>query len=287
MPSILNRPVLARQLVHATISRSSSHDQQPRPPRTVLRDDDLSLELIRLSDYDDGVDVVEALSHAHWPEFLFHTTAIERHWSVLLERFPECQLVIRDLPTGTLVGTANSIPFALGSSNLAARQDGWDGVLRAGTAPDAPPPDTLSALSVLIVPAHRRPGAALLALRGMKQIAREHGFRELVAPVRPTLKHSYPLASFDRYVRWQRSDGEAFDPWIRKHMNLGGAVVGPAWQSMRVEASIADWERWTGMSLPESGSYIIPHALVPVEVDRDTDRALYVEPNLWIRHRVR
>jgi hypothetical protein len=56
---------------------------------------------------------------------------------------------------------------------------------------------------------------------------------------------------------------------------------------MRVEASIADWERWTAIALPESGSYIIPGALTPVNVDRERDRALYLEPNLWIRHSVR
>lgn len=252
----------------------------------MLRDDDLSLELIRLSNYDGGIDAVEALSHAHWPEFLFHTASIQNHWSLLLERFPECQLAIRDVTTGTLVGTANTIPFALGSNDLAARQDGWDGVLRAGTASTAPPPDTLSALSVLLVPAHRRPGAAAFALRGMKEIARDYGFRELVAPVRPTLKHRYPLVPFDRYVRWQQPDGRAFDPWIRKHLAIGGAVVAPASESMRVEARVADWERWAEMQLPESGAYVIPGALVPVEVDREADRAVYVEPNLWIRHRV-
>jgi hypothetical protein len=253
----------------------------------VLRDDHLSLQLTRLSDYDGGIDAFEAISHAHWPEFLFHTAARENQWLLLLERFPECQLAIRDLATGDLVGTANTVPFTLGNTDLAARQDGWDGVLEAGTRERAPRPDTLSALSVLLVPAHRRPGAAAFVIGAMKELARERGFSHLVAPVRPTLKPRYPLTPFERYVSWTRPDGTPFDPWVRTHVGIGGAVVGPAAQSMRVEGSVTDWERWTAIALPESGPYTIPGALVPVDVDRERDNAVYLEPNLWIRHTIR
>jgi hypothetical protein len=249
----------------------------------VLRDHDLSLELIRLSEYDD-LEAVETLPHGHWPEFLFHTPATLRYWPLLTQRFPECQLAIRDLETGQLVGTANTVPFALGDGDLGQRHDGWDGVLQAGTTGAGA--DTLSALNVLLIPSHRRPGAADFVLGAMKAIARERGYDSLVAPVRPTLKHRYPLVSFERYARWQRQDGTPFDPWVRRHVALGGAIVGPALRSMRVDGTVADWERWTGMRLPESGSYVVDGGLVPVEVDRAADRAVYVEPNLWIRHAV-
>ena len=167
----------------------------------------LGLELVRLCD--DGGDpaALDAVSHAVWPEFLFHTAAIDRGWQRLLERFPDCQLAIRDSASGTLVGVANTVPFRLGGGDLAERQDGWDGVLAAATADDAPAPDTLSALGVVILPDHRRPGAADFVLEAMKALARERGFSELVAPVRPTLKHRYPLIDFERYVVWRRPDG--------------------------------------------------------------------------------
>ena len=252
----------------------------------MFSDDQTGLRLIRLSEYDGDLDAVDRLPLGHWPEFLFHTTAIERCWHRLAERFADWQLVVCDLASRELVGTANTVPFALGGVALADRQDGWDGALEAGTAADAPPPDTLSALGVLLVPAHRRPGASAFVLEAMKELARERGFSELVAPVRPTLKPRYPLTPFERYVRWESADGRPFDPWIRRHVQLGGAIAGPCLESMRVEGGVDDWETWTGVALPESGRYVIPGALVPIEVDRERDRALYVEPNLWIRHAV-
>jgi hypothetical protein len=56
---------------------------------------------------------------------------------------------------------------------------------------------------------------------------------------------------------------------------------------MRVTGTVADWERWTQTALPETGSYTIPGALVPVEIDRERDLGEYNEPACWIRHRTR
>jgi hypothetical protein len=39
------------------------------------------------------------------------------------------------------------------------------------------------------------------------------------------------------------------------------------------------------MPLPVSGSYVVPDALNLVEVDREHDRAIYREDNLWVQHR--
>jgi hypothetical protein len=38
------------------------------------------------------------------------------------------------------------------------------------------------------------------------------------------------------------------------------------------------------MAFPESGDYIVPGALVPVQIDRERDLGHYVEPNVWMRH---
>ena len=53
---------------------------------------------------------------------------------------------------------------------------------------------------------------------------------------------------------------------------------------MRIEAPVADWERWTGMSFPEDGEYVVEGGLVPVRFERGV--GLYVEPNVWMRHPV-
>jgi hypothetical protein len=40
------------------------------------------------------------------------------------------------------------------------------------------------------------------------------------------------------------------------------------------------------MAFPESGEYVVEGALVPVRIDRASDRGRYVEPNVWMRHAV-
>jgi hypothetical protein len=44
-------------------------------------------------------------------------------------------------------------------------------------------------------------------------------------------------------------------------------------------AALAD-----GQATPESGAYVLPQALVPIEIDRASGRGRYVEPNVWMRH---
>jgi len=40
------------------------------------------------------------------------------------------------------------------------------------------------------------------------------------------------------------------------------------------------------MAFPDSGSYVVEGALVPVEIDRGKGVGRYVEPNVWMRHTV-
>jgi hypothetical protein len=40
----------------------------------------------------------------------------------------------------------------------------------------------------------------------------------------------------------------------------------------------------TQPALPESGTYVVPGALVPIEIDRERDEGVYVEPNVWMVH---
>jgi hypothetical protein len=119
----------------------------------------------------------------------------------------------------------------------------------------------------------------------MGDIVARHGLTDLVAPVRPTEKHRHPDMPMDRYMAWRRDDGLPFDPWLRAHARAGGELLHPAPEAMRVTAPVADWESWTGMTFPETGSYVVPGALVPVEIDRERDVGDYREPNCWVRHR--
>ena len=51
-----------------------------------------------------------------------------------------------------------------------------------------------------------------------------------------------------------------------------------------VTGTVAKWEEWTEMAFPESGAYAVSGALVPIEIDRERDEGVYVEPNVWMVH---
>ena len=175
---------------------------------------------------------------------------------------------------GEVRAEGNSIP-------VAGMLKTWREVLRTGF--DAAEPDRLCALAILVDPDHQRRGLSRLMLEHMRRLAHERGW-ELVAPVRPSLKHLYPLTPIERYVEWRREDGLLFDPWLRAHARLGAEIVGIAEDSLVSEGTIADFEEWCGLEFPESGEYVVPGALVPVEIEHERDRGVYREPNVWMRH---
>jgi hypothetical protein len=85
-------------------------------------------------------------------------------------------------------------------------------------------------------------------------------------------------------MAWRRPDGVLFDPWLRTHERLGAEILKVAPESVRVAGTIAEWEQWAEMAFPETRSYVVPGALVPVEIDLERDEGLYLEPNVWMRH---
>ncbi len=88
------------------------------------------------------------------------------------------------------------------------------------------------------------------------------------------------------YASWRDAAGRPFDAWVRVHVSMGGRVVGPCERAMVITGSVAEWEEWTGLRFPGTGRYVVDGALAPVEVDVGADRGTYVEPNLWIEHRL-
>ena len=107
----------------------------------------------------------------------------------------------------------------------------------------------------------------------------------MIAPVRPTLKQRYPLTPAEIFMTWTRPDGTALDPWIRTHLRLGATILAAAPASQTMTGTVAEWEEWSGIALPSSGDYVIPHGLSVLHIDREADLGTYVEPNIWIRHR--
>jgi len=237
--------------------------------------------------YSQRPDLVERLGEVEdvWPEFLHHTDAtFNALWSRVRREFPDFQLVLYDEDTDSLVGRGQTIPFRW-DGTFEDLPNGVDGVVRR-VFDSGGEPTTLSALVAVVDPRYQRRGLSSLIIEGMRGLAAEHGLDALVAPVRPTLKARYPLTPMERYLGWRRADGQLFDPWLRVHERLGAEILGVCPGSLVVEGTVAEWEEWTGMAFPDSGSYVVEGALVPVEIDRAQDVGRYVEPNVWMRHTV-
>lgn len=49
--------------------------------------------------------------------------------------------------------------------------------------------------------------------------------------------------------------------------------------------TVAEWEGWTNLALPDPGDHVIPDGPSVLRVDRDADVGRYQEPNVWMRHR--
>jgi len=57
-------------------------------------------------------------------------------------------------------------------------------------------------------------------------------------------------------------------------------------RALIILGTVANWERWTDMRFPDSGPYVVPGALQPVIIDRQSDEGRYEDPNIWMRHAI-
>jgi GNAT superfamily N-acetyltransferase len=222
------------------------------------------------------------------PGFLEQDKVVARYWSRLTELFPAYQFCLVEKASGTAVARGHSIPLAFDGPWTSLPDDGLDWVLEQGSLDDEAGrrPTVYSALYIVVSDPYRGRGLSARVLAAMRQIGREHGFGHLIAPVRPSLKSRYPLITMGEYCRWRNADGHPFDPWLRVHVRAGGTVLHPCLRSMEVRGSLRQWEEWTGMAFPGGGSYVVPGGLVPVTVENGSE-GVYVEPGIWVVHRLR
>lgn len=220
-----------------------------------------------------------------WPEYNLHGDVFDEWWTPLLEELPEYQFALFDDDAGVVLAEAHTGPLAWNGDDRKLPAGIDDALQRAVIAgrEDADV-DTLCAFAAEVAPTARQRGLAAQLLAGMNELARRHRLRRLIAPVRPSWKERYPLAPIERYITWRRADGQLLDPWMRLHERLGARVATALPHSMRITGTVREWETWTELALPESGSYVFPHGLAPLSVDHDADLATYWEPNVWMIH---
>ena len=144
----------------------------------------------------------------------------------------------------------------------------------------------VSALEIMVLPPYRGRGVSQLMLRALRDNSGARDVADLYAPVRPTEKHRHPRMPFADYIAMIREDGLPQDAWVRAHVRLGASIVKVAPCSMVIAGTLAEWSLWTGLAFEHSGDIIVPGALAPVHVSREQDHAVYIEPNLWMHHRL-
>ncbi|MFF3291765.1 N-acetyltransferase [Streptomyces sp. NPDC003023] len=224
-----------------------------------------------------------------WDEFVTNDPIGWAYIGRIVGELPEYVLVATD-PEGKVVARAFSVPLAMdvdGRRELPA--GGWDQVmlwafsdLRHGRRPD-----TVSAIEITVATGRQGRGISSRMLAAMRDNARRLGFDEVIAPVRPSAKKDEPQTLIDEYAyRTRASDGLPYDPWLRVHVRAGGVLEKVAHTSMTVTGSLDQWRRWTGLPFDTTGRVEVPGALVPVHCEAERGYAVYVEPNVWVRHRL-
>ncbi|MEV3930127.1 MULTISPECIES: N-acetyltransferase [unclassified Streptomyces] len=223
-----------------------------------------------------------------WPAFVLEDLVGWANFPRIAVEFPEFVLVATD-PGGSVVARGYSVPFALEAPGRGELPPGgWDQVLLWAFSDlrHRRTPDTVSAIEITVAAGRLGQGISGRVVAAMRENAGRLGFQELVAPVRPSAKHADASASMEEYARRVREeDGLPSDPWLRVHVRAGGTVEAVAPASMTVSGSLEQWRSWTGLPFDAEGPVEVPGALVPVHCSPAHGYAVYVEPNVWVRHR--
>ncbi|EJD6411131.1 MULTISPECIES: transferase [Providencia] len=223
-----------------------------------------------------------------WPQFMSQSSVCDEYWNRLDEEpnsYFQFIATVNENEEERVIGIIRSVPFLWPYGDFSKLAEmGWDAIFNFAMENQQGGEPYISALSVTVDPQYRGCQIPALLINALKHAAKEYAAKAVIVPVRPTLKHCYPLQDFEAYCGWQNERGEPFDPWIRTHWRLGATVLQPVHRSMVIIGSIADWQSWTGMYFPQSGQYIVPNALVPVTADIQRQQVEYIEPNLWMLH---
>ncbi|KAF3165481.1 hypothetical protein EYR41_009711 [Orbilia oligospora] len=177
-------------------------------------------------------------------------------------------------------------------------------------------PNALCALAVCILPEFRTSGLAERVIELMRSKCITEGYKAYVVPVRPTRKTEFKAMEMPIYLQmrhsreFEASNGasalatkDTFDPWVRKHISIGGKPIKIANNSMVLRATGKGWDdsadspgmcekAWKEgkieMNEYDGEEYVniydVPGTLGPVRYYWKKDEGVYCEPNLWIRH---
>ena len=233
-------------------------------------------------------DLVRGLTKEVWPEFMLHDQVANELWHELLDGFAEYQLALYDTQNKRVAGMANSFPLRWIGPLEELPEGGWDWAFRKAVTDhkQGKEGNIHCAIQIVVRPEYQGLGLSAPMVEAVRALTKFKGLQSLIIPIRPSEKYKYPLTSLDDYITWRTEQGLPFDAWLRVHVRAGGKMIRVCRESKVIRGSAAEWEEWTGLKFPQSGQYVIPGALNPMEMNLEKDEGGYIEPNVWMVHEI-
>lgn len=214
----------------------------------------------------------------------FHAEATEEDY------YDPAMHVVAVDSSGKIVATGNAVPFpawdgreeSLADFGWAQVQADWSRAVESGDSLEGLESRYACAIGISVLPAVRSAGLGLRMLEALRAAAASAGYEALAAPVRPSAKHRMPQLSYREYAVVRLPDGRHFDPWLRLHERAGGKVVATKEDSFSMAGSHAEWEEWTGISLPVEGELLVAGGNDYLRLR--SGRGEMVEGSIWVLH---
>jgi len=227
---------------------------------------------------------MEALFAQGFPAFITADPEVKKYIARVREYFPHLDVMLVD-EVGAPAATGWGVPIWW-SETVDDLPASFADVLRRAvevyeSGSDA---NTFVICGGVVHPGLKGTGTATDLVQALIRTGHSHGLTRVLAPLRPTRKHLYPLFSIADYASWVRDDGLAFDPWLRLHVRAGARVIALAPAAQTMTGTVQEWEQWVGMALPATGEYVIPHGMSVLSIDTAANVGTYVEPNIWVQH---
>lgn len=228
---------------------------------------------------------MEELFSEGFPDFMTWDQEVKKYIKRIRETFQHLDITLFD-KDGNALAAGWGVPISWTGNASDLPKSFADSLRRALECLDS---DLESSCFVIcggvVHPKFKGSGVAQELILALKETANKYGLHKVIAPLRPTLKHLYPLMTIEDYSNWVREDGLPWDPWLRLHVRLGAQIIGVEPNAQTMQNTIEQWESYASIKMPVSGQYIIPKGMTPLSIDTEENIGTYTEPNIWVSHK--